>query len=93
MSRKKLCFKIRVPDANRRSELRNRYSRQLINLAHISHTEIQTPHFGKGLHMTIGFVDQNSLFGTGVVNVDAVVGKLHQYEQLVDLLAMQTEAE
>ena len=87
----KLCFKIRVPDANRRSESRNRYSRQLINLAHISHTEIQKPHFGKGLHMTIGYVGRDDLFGTGVVDVDAVVGKLHQYEKLVDLLAMQTE--
>lgn len=90
----KLCFKIRVPDANRRSELRNSYSRQLINMVRDSYPEIQRPkRFGKGQHMTIGYVGQNKLFGTGVVDVDAVVSKLHQYEKLVDDLAVQAGVE
>lgn len=43
--------------------------------------------------MTLAYVEKDDLFGTGVVDVDAVVGKLHQYEKLVDLLAVQAGVE
>lgn len=84
----KLCFKVYYDGTEDNSAIRWKYYNRLMGLTKTRYPEIQKPdRFGNGANMTIGYVNQDNLFGTGVVDVDAVVSKLHQYEKLVDEMA------
>lgn len=86
----KLCFKVYYVGPDDNSAIRWKYYKRLMGLTKPQYPEIQKPdRFGNGANMTIGVVDSAALFGNGVVDLDAVVSKLHQYEKLVDDLAVQ----
>ena len=82
----KLCFKIWCGYDNK-SEIRNRFFDILMTVKQdeFSNEEIHKPQrFGSGEYMTIAIVEPESLFGSGIVDIQAVVSKLHKYEQLID---------
>lgn len=84
----KLCFKIYYDGDDLFSSVRWHYYQKLMALTCEHYPEVHKPdRFGNGANMTIGFVDSASLFGTGQVDLEAVVCKLHQYEKLVDEMA------
>lgn len=86
--KKILCFKLYCEHEADYSVLRRRYSKRLLDLAKERFPEIHKPNrFGNGANMTIGFVDSASLFGTGQVDLETVICKLHLYEKLVDKMA------
>ncbi|KWW30975.1 MAG: hypothetical protein AUK63_658 [bacterium P3] len=80
----KLCFKIYYEDEDRTS-VREKYYRYLMELAKDRYPEIVKPYrFGCGYYMTIAIVEPVNLFGSSIVNVDLVVGKLNEYQKIVD---------
>ena len=82
----KLCFKI-CPDCDKekRSEVRDKCHYALLQKAKDRFPEIHKPdRFGSGEYMTIAVVDPEHVFGNGIIDIDAVIAKLKQYEQLVD---------
>lgn len=82
----KLCFKICPEcDKNGRSEERNKCYSALMQITREKFLEIRKPErFGSGEYMTIAVVVPEHVFGHGEVDIDAVITKLKQYEQLVD---------
>ena len=78
-----LCFKICPEcDKSNRSTIRDKCSKALIELAM---PEIHKPsRFGAGQYMTIAKVSQDDLFGDGVVDLNAVINRIKNYESLID---------
>lgn len=83
----KLCFKI-CPDCDKseRSTVRNKCYDALMQIVKNNNFhEIRKPsRFGSGEYMTIAIVSPEYIFGSGIVDIDAVITKLKRYEQLVD---------
>ena len=82
----KLCFKIaNVIDRNRRSEIRNKCHKTLMEICQSSFPEIHKPsRFGAGEYMTIAIVNQDDLFGNTNIDIEKIVPQLNRYEKLVD---------
>lgn len=88
---RKLCFKICYEGNENRSEFRNEMHNRLLSIAkENNHDEITKPaRFGAGLYMTIAVVDPEYIFGNTIVDIDALVGKLLIYQELIDLCCKQ----
>ena len=88
---KKLCFKICYEGNGNRSEFRNEMHNRLLSIdKENNHDEITKPaRFGAGLYMTIAVVDPEYMFGNTIVDIDALVGKLLTYQELIDLCCKQ----
>lgn len=81
----KLCFKISYEGDGDRSEVRSRAHSKILEFARGRYPEIHRPdRFGNGTYMTIAVVDEGSLFGEGLVDLDALASKLREYETLID---------
>jgi len=80
----KLCFKIAYEDENGRSEVRYRAHSKLMEKARNRYPEIRRPdRFGNGTYMTIAVVEEERIFGEGVVDFDTLAAKLRDYEALI----------
>lgn len=80
----KLCIKIYYEHEDRTS-VREKYYCRLMELTKDRFPEIVKPYrFGSGYYMTIAIVEPDNLFGSSIVDVDLVVGKLKEYQKLVD---------
>ena len=91
----KLCFKIWCGYDNK-SEIRNRFFDIIMTTKQNIFTdeEIHKPNrFRPGEYMTVAVVEPDLLFGTEIVDIQAVVSKLHQYEHLIDLCCEKYEKE
>lgn len=84
---KKLCFKICYEGERSRSEVRWEQHEKLLKTANDkNHHEIIKPaRFGAGQYMTIAVVDPDYLFGKGIVNLDDLIAKLLEYQELINL--------
>ncbi|MBR3797915.1 MAG: PD-(D/E)XK nuclease family protein [Clostridia bacterium] len=82
----KLCFKLSC-NVDNRSDFRWEWYNKLISTAErMGHPEIVKPQrFGAGCYMTIAVVDPDYLFGTSKINIDDIVMKLKQYQEIVDI--------
>ncbi len=82
---KKLCFKICECERDQRSAIRGKCYNALLETARNRFPEIHKPaRFGAGEYMTIAVVDPEYVFGEGPIDIDVVISKLRQYENLVD---------
>lgn len=82
---KKLCFKICDCERDQRSAIRSKCFSALLETAGDRFPEIHRPaRFGAGEYMTIAVVDPEHVFGEGIIDINAVIAKLRQYEGLVD---------
>ena len=80
----KLCFKISYEGEGDGSKVRNREHVKLMELAKGRFPEIRRPErFGTGTYMTIAVVDEVNLFGEALVDFNALVSKLKEYEALI----------
>ena len=52
----RLCFKIHVADKDRRKELRDKWSKALIERSHNYSFNVEKPRFGNGRYMTVAVV-------------------------------------
>lgn len=52
----RLCFKIHVADKDRRKELRDKWSKGLIERSHNYSFNVEKPRFGNGRYMTVAVV-------------------------------------
>ena len=81
----KLCFKIAYEGAGDRSEVRNKEHAKLMRLVEGRYPEIHRPiRFGNGTYMTIAVVEEECIFGDGLVDFEDVTFKLKRYESLID---------
>lgn len=81
----KLCFKITYEGEEDRSEVRYRAHSKLLETAKLRYPEIRRPdRFGNGTYMTIAVVDEDLLFGVGIVDFDTLTLKLKEYESLIN---------
>lgn len=81
----KLCFKISYEGEEDRSAVRYRAHSKLLETAREKYPEIRRPdRFGTGTYMTIAVVNEESLFGVGLVDFDALTLKLKEYESLIE---------
>ena len=81
----KLCFMISYEGERDKSVVRNREHVKLMALAKVRFPEIRRPdRFGTGMYMTIAVVDEDTLFGEGLVEFEELTHKLNKYESLVD---------
>ena len=82
----KLCFKISYEgDEEDRSEVRCRNHIKLLEKSRERYPEIHRPdRFGSGMYMTIAVVDEEKIFGDGIVDFISLTSKLKQYETLID---------
>ena len=81
----KLCFKISYEGEEDRSEVRYRNYSKLMALAKDRYPEIRRPdRFGAGTYMTIAVVNDESIFGEGVVDFDKMTQLLSEYESVID---------
>lgn len=81
----KLCFKISYEGDGDPSMVRNRCHNQLLDKAKGRYPEIRRPdRFGTGNYMTIAVVDEENIFGIGIVDFKALESKLKEYESLID---------
>ena len=87
----KLCFKIAYEGDGDRSEVRYREHKKLLEMASSRYPEIHRPaRFGNGTYMTIAVVDEECLFGNGLVDFGEVTSKLKRYESLIDDCCQKT---
>lgn len=82
-----LCFKISYDGERSYSSVRNeQHSRLMRTAKEENHPEIRRPNrFGSGQYMTIAYISREDVFGNGPVDIDAVVDKLKEYEELIDI--------
>ena len=81
----KLCFKISYEGEEDRSEVRYRNYSKIMALTKDRYPEIHRPdRFGIGTYMTIAVVDEESIFGEGVVDFDKMTQLLSEYESVID---------
>ncbi len=81
----KLCFKISYEGSGNRAEVRYHNFLRLMDLANGRHPEIRRPdRFGAGTYMTIAIVDEENIFGKGLVDLNGLTAQLKSYEALVD---------
>lgn len=79
----KLCFKIWY-EGDERTETRERYRNALMEYA-VNNPEITKPRrLGAGTYMTIAVINQDYIFGTGMINMKSLVERLHKYEKIID---------
>jgi len=81
----KLCFKISYEGDEDRAEVRYRNYIKLLEKAKERYPEIHRPErFGSGTYMTIAVIDEETIFGDGIVDFISLTSKLKQYEALID---------
>lgn len=86
----KLCFKIAYEGDENRSQVRDKFHSLLMSRVKDNFPEIHRPtRFGAGTYMTIAVVDEEDIFGEGVLNLEDVVNKLKRYEGLLDIFATE----
>lgn len=56
LEEERLCFKIHVADKDRRKELRDKWSKALIERSHNYSFNVEKPRFGNGRYMTVAVV-------------------------------------
>lgn len=84
---RKLCFKIVADTVKDRTAVRWKYHNLLMKLSS-DYPEINRPdRFGSGTYMTIANVDINELLVDGFLDMERIVERLHEYEQLVSKCA------
>ena len=84
---RKLCFKIVADTVKDRTAVRWKYHNLLMKLSS-DYPEIKRPdRFGSGIYMTIANVNINELFVDGFLDMERIVKRLHEYEQLVSKCA------
>ena len=84
---RKLCFKIVADTVKDRTAVRWKYHNLLMKLSS-DYPEIKRPdRFGSGTYMTIANVDINELLVDGFLDMERIVERLHEYEQLVSKCA------
>lgn len=72
--------------------VRYRHYTRLMAFAHDRFPEIRRPdRFGTGTYMTITVVDEESIFGNGLVDFGELTSKLKRYESLVDECCQGTD--
>ncbi len=88
----KLCFKIHYDGESNRSDIRWKYHKNLMKAKGDEYNEITKPdRFGAGTYMTIASVSKEDLFGEGIVDIDAVVDKLKEYQELIDKCCLKID--
>lgn len=85
----KLCFKISCDNVEERSKMRWHYHNRLMKVIGNDFPEIKRPdRFGTGEYMTIAVVNRDDIFGTGIVDMDALINKLQEYQGLIDTMTI-----
>ncbi|MGH1274928.1 PD-(D/E)XK nuclease family protein [Bacillus cereus] len=83
----RLCFKIQVADKYRRKELRDKWSKALIEQSHEYSFNVEKPRFGNGRYMTVAVVrDYRVGDGKGRIDVSRTMGVLGEVERLLKIM-------
>lgn len=86
----RLCFKIQVADQHRRKELRDKWSKALIERSRNYPFNVEKPRFGNGRYMTVAVVrDYRVGDGKGIIDIPGTMGVLGEVEKLLKMMDVQ----